>query len=383
MTFDQVYERLSTYRTPQGEKLLFLLSADTMRSLYDCVLHTGATDCLELGTGYGATTCVIAAALDERGGGRVTTIDIMEREPIGITELAAHTGLGRYIAAVNDPAGYNWYLGDLIAEQTQGGVCAPCLDFCFLDGAHEWQPDALAVFLLAKLLRPGAWLAMDDLDFRLRGCEPNWQTVFASRSQKELDTFQLDRVFNLIVRQHPDYTECALAGAGRTGWARKKADAKAAWAPVSHVLDGVALDWQQTFAAADLVADARPSDGIATQNKAGALQVQASLTDPNFILSDLVAGGRAVDALIVRLRLVKPATETLQIFWITGEGGNFDESRSMRVAMAAADGWRDITIRINGAAAKQPLRTIRVDLSHGPSTVLWESLTLGGWHSSA
>ncbi len=105
MTFDNVYELLRNYRTPAGEQVLFLLARDTMQSIYDCVLQSGARECLELGTGYGATTCVIAAALDELGGGRVSTIDMLVREPIGIDVLAVHTGLSRYIEVVSDNAG--------------------------------------------------------------------------------------------------------------------------------------------------------------------------------------------------------------------------------------------------------------------------------------
>ena len=185
MKFEQVHHRLRSYRTPQEEQVLFLLQQDTMESLYNCVVNAGARECLELGTGYGATTCVIAAALDEIGGGRVTTIDMLVREPIGVHVLAQHVGLERYINVIADSVGYNWHLGEIVARQTSEGVCSPCLDFCFLDGAHEWGADALATFLVAKLLRPGAWLALDDLDFKLRGCQPGWETVFAGRSDKE------------------------------------------------------------------------------------------------------------------------------------------------------------------------------------------------------
>lgn len=89
--------------------------------------------------------------------------------------------------------------------------------------AHEWEPDALAAFLVARLMRPGAWTALDDLDFRLRGCYPGWETAFATRSERELDTCQVGMVYDLVLRQHPDFTQFIKTDAGRTGWTRKVA----------------------------------------------------------------------------------------------------------------------------------------------------------------
>lgn len=135
MKFEHVYESLRDYRTAKGEKLLFVLQKQTMQAIYDCIVTTRAAQCLELGTGYGATTCVIAAALDEIGGGRVTTVDKIGRDPIGVDVLAEHTGLSRYIDAVVTSEGYNWYLAEVVARQSSGRTCEPCFDFCFLDGA--------------------------------------------------------------------------------------------------------------------------------------------------------------------------------------------------------------------------------------------------------
>ncbi len=383
MKFDKVYESLSTYRTAKGDAVLFLLARETMQAIYDCVLQTGARDCLELGTGYGATTCVIAAALDELGRGQVTTMDIIVHEPISLRMLAEHTGLSRYIELVCDPVGYNWCLGDIIAARTSNDICAPCYDFCFLDGAHEWGVDALAVFLVAKLLRPGAWLAMDDLDFRLRGCQPNWENVFKDRSEKELDTYQLDRVFNLVVRQHPDFTDFGLSDSCRTGWARKKAGQNAEWAPVCQMLTRRDMDWQDTFDPAVLAAQGSHTDGIVTRQDAGVLRVEATRTDPYFLLPHTVAGGRPIEVIALRVRLLQPNAETLQVFWADEAATGFSEGRSMRMALSSDRQWQDLIIRINGSHKPRRIVAIRVDLTDGPATVLWESLTIGGWHEPA
>ncbi len=383
MKFEQVHQLLSAYRTPQGEKLLFLLQPGTMESIYHCVVNSGPRDCVELGTGYGATTCVIAAALDEIGGGQVTTVNMLVREPIGVHVLAQHVGLARYINVIADSVGYNWHLGDIVARQTRDGVCAPCFDFCFLDGAHEWGVNALATFLVAKLLRPGAWLALDDLDFKLRGCQPGWETVFAGRTDQELDAFQVARVYNLVLRQHPDFADFVLTDGGRTGWARRKQGGPAAWQPTGRVLEPVALDWQESFAAEDIIRRAQRTEGLTVRKQGTCMAVRAARPDPYFVLWSDIGAGRPVNVVSLRLRLVAPAEETLQLFWIEADMEHFTEACSVRLRIAASDDWQDITVRLNGLPAPRPIRGIRFDLTDGPSSLLWENLAVGGWHRRA
>jgi predicted O-methyltransferase YrrM len=383
MKFEQVLHQLQAYRTPGGDQVTFLLAQDTMRAIYDCVLHGGATACLELGTGHGATTCVIAAALDERGGGHVTTVDMLVREPIDVEALAQYTGLSRYIERVADPAGYNWHLREMVSRQTAGNICAPCFDFCFLDGAHEWGPDALATFLVAKLLRPGAWLVLDDLDFKLRECQPGWRSVFADRSDRELDAYQLDWVFNLVLRQHPDFGDFTVSDGGRTGWARKQSGDAASWHPAGRVLDPVAWDWKETFVATDIARELEVPDGMIVTPSVADVSLQAARTDPTFVLPDSVGKDRPIDVVTLRLCLLTPATEILQLFWVNALGDPFNERQSVRTKIEAADHWHEVTIRINGSNRQRPIHAIRLDPTDGPSTLRLESIAIGGWHRAA
>jgi predicted O-methyltransferase YrrM len=77
MKFDQVCNLLLNYQTERNERIL-LLSEDTQREIYHCIVATKARDCLELRTGFGATTCVMAAAIEEIGGG---TVPVYPRRP--------------------------------------------------------------------------------------------------------------------------------------------------------------------------------------------------------------------------------------------------------------------------------------------------------------
>lgn len=220
MTFETILERLKNYRDPSGQPLLFIIPDATMAEIYQCIVDNRLHACLELGTGYGTTSCIMTAAVEQIGGGRVTTVDHFLHQPTNVHVLKAHTGMERNPEFVLEKLGYNWYLADLIASRTVEGVCEPLFDFCFLDGAHEWVPDSLAVFLVAKLLKPGGWIVLDDVNFKLRGCYQGWEKDFGHKADRELDTCQVGMVHDLVLRQHPDFCDIRL-NEGRIAWARK------------------------------------------------------------------------------------------------------------------------------------------------------------------
>ena len=224
MKFNEIYNRLQSYQPPDGwPGHIFLLPKDVMEDIYKFIISHKLRSVIELGTGYGATTCVIASALQEIGGGKIITIDKYLHQSVNIKVLMQYVGLKEeQIEVVVDELGYNWYMADLIKKQTIEGNCSPIYDFCLLDGAHEWEPDALAFTLVAMLLKPGAWIALDDVNFNLR-MVPNWKEDFPNYSDRELDAFQVNMVYSLIVEQHPDFYDFQVTHKGRIGWARKNA----------------------------------------------------------------------------------------------------------------------------------------------------------------
>ncbi|WP_071517598.1 class I SAM-dependent methyltransferase [Geitlerinema sp. PCC 9228] len=223
MDFATIWQRLQSYEIggfwPES---IFLLPEDAIADIYEFVashqLHWG----LELGCGFGTTSCVMAAAVAANGGGKVVACDRQLYESVNPYRLQEHTQVGDTLEVAIEPLGYNWYLADLIAKQTQDNICTPIFDFCFLDGAHQWETDGLAFALVAKLLKPGGWIVFDDLNFVLRGCIPNWREEFGHLSDRELDTPQVEMVYELLVKQHPDFTDFAITHGGRMGWARKR-----------------------------------------------------------------------------------------------------------------------------------------------------------------
>jgi predicted O-methyltransferase YrrM len=196
------------------------------RILYDFVRREQPVEVLELGFAHGVSTCYIAAALEANGTGYITTIDkqqTMTRKP-SLPELAEQCGLVHRVRPILVNKTYNWALMRLIEQHTNGDSCTPYLDFCFIDGAHSWETDGLAFFLVAKLLRPGAWICFDDLFWTYgKSAKLRAKPFVAAMPEDERNTPQVERVFSLLVRQHPDFDHFEVGGDWPWGWARKAA----------------------------------------------------------------------------------------------------------------------------------------------------------------
>ena len=163
----------------------------------------------------------MAAALDELGTGKITSIDRNPDLPdwIAKTFAKANTKLSKHHELIVSETSYNDELMWLIEQNTTDGVCKPVFDFCFQDGAHTWEIDSCAFFLAEKLLKPGKWMLFDDL---------TWTMVGSAEQQKHLKTKiplrlqemqQVMQVFKLCVAQHPHFTDITIDG--DWGWAKK------------------------------------------------------------------------------------------------------------------------------------------------------------------
>jgi hypothetical protein len=376
MKFEEVYDLLATY---QRERCGWyaVLGERALRDIYQHIIATGSKDCLELGTAFGATACVMAAAVEENGGGTVTTIDLMAREPIGVAQLAQMTGLARYVRAIELKAGYNWFLLGVLREQTKGGVCEPCYDFCFLDGAHLWEPDALAALLVTRLLRPGGWLLMDDLHFRPRD-HPGWETAFSLMSEDEVNTGQVGMVFDLLVKTNPQLGCFTLSNAGHMGWARKLGGSPDPWLPGEVIVGPVAASWSQRCDGAAATRRTQHGDGVSVEANGRAALIRATGDDPQVPLN-MIGAPEPIDYATLRLHLLTPDRGFVQLYWIGADDPYFTEENSTRCLLRSASGTQDLTFRFRGSPDARSIRALRLDPSDGPCTMLLERLTIGTW----
>jgi predicted O-methyltransferase YrrM len=193
------------------------------RVVYDHVRATRPREVLELGTAHGVGAAYMAAALD--AGARLTTVDFegASYDPPP-EQVLARAGVAGRVEVVRAYSSYTWWLKEQVRERSDAaGNCEPRYDFVYLDGAKNWTIDGLAVVLAEKLLRPGGWLLMDDLDWTYAqdpGREATDGIVHRELSEPERTEPHLRAVFDLIVAQHPSFTELKVQDEW-WGWARK------------------------------------------------------------------------------------------------------------------------------------------------------------------
>jgi hypothetical protein len=153
------------------------------------------------------------------GGGTVTTVDRYHFQSPTPEETVARAGLEGAVTFVRvDHSSYTWWLKEQVqARSDAAGNCEPAYDFVMLDGSHDWHIDGLAVLLAERLMRPGAWMALDDLDwsYERSGVErpPNL-------SADEIVTPHVREIFDVLLRPHPAFGEFRIENE-TWGWARK------------------------------------------------------------------------------------------------------------------------------------------------------------------
>ncbi len=138
--------------------------------------------------------------------------------------MLERAGVADRVEVVREFSSYTWWLKEQVQARSDAhGNCEPRFDFVYLDGAKNWTVDGLAVVLVEKLLRPGGWLLMDDLDWTYAqdpGREATDGIVHRELSEPERTEPHLRAVFELIVAQHPSFTELRVQDEW-WGWARK------------------------------------------------------------------------------------------------------------------------------------------------------------------
>jgi predicted O-methyltransferase YrrM len=201
------------------------MSPEQGRIVCDHILATRPAEVLELGTGHGVGAAYLAAGLAGAGAGHLTTVDYagaaFDPPP---EEVLARTGLADRVTIVREFSSYTWWLKEQVqARSDSAGNVEPLYDFVYIDGAKSFTIGGLAVVLVEKLLRPGGWLLLDDLDWRHTDSPAREATdgvVQRELSAAERREPHLRAVFDLVIAQHPSFTELRVQDEW-WGWARK------------------------------------------------------------------------------------------------------------------------------------------------------------------
>lgn len=180
------------------------------KQLYEHVLRSKPEHCLELGFAHGASSCYIAAALDELGSGKLTCVDLnssKDREP-NIEMLLEKTGLESYVGVHREKNSYTWFLKKEIDANTTEYHCKEIYDLCFIDGPKNWTIDGCAFFLVDKLLKKNGFIIFDDYKWTYQEYSKSVLDGIAIRdmSQDQINSPNIKLIFELLVMQHTNYS---------------------------------------------------------------------------------------------------------------------------------------------------------------------------------
>ncbi|HUS12863.1 MAG TPA: hypothetical protein VMZ30_20505, partial [Pyrinomonadaceae bacterium] len=84
----------------------------------------------------------------------------------------------------------------------------PIYDYVYLDGAHTWNIDALAFFLIDRLLKVGGYIDFDDYHWspqKSRAMNPLVTRLMFTTSQIREPHVRL--IVDLLVKRDPRYAE--------------------------------------------------------------------------------------------------------------------------------------------------------------------------------
>lgn len=178
----------------------------------DLIKQHGIKDVIELGFAHGVSTCYFAAAVEEAGGS-VVAIDregARKRRP-EIEGLLTQCGYLDRVERYYEPRSYLWRLMKFLEQDA-----TPRFDLCYIDGAHDWYVDGFAFFLIDRLLRKDGWIVFDDLNWTYARSpslhDADWVKALP---QEERETPQIRKVYELLVKTHPNYGDFQ----DRDGWA--------------------------------------------------------------------------------------------------------------------------------------------------------------------
>jgi hypothetical protein len=130
-------------------------------------------------------------------------------------ELVKRAGFERIVELHVDPISYTWHLKRNLARYSEEPF-----DFVFIDGAHNWDTDGFAFFLVDRVLKPGGWVLFDDLNWTYASSPAlSDSPLVRDMSEEAKLTPQIRDVWEMLVLPHPAYGHF-LEDNG-WGWAQK------------------------------------------------------------------------------------------------------------------------------------------------------------------
>lgn len=193
------------------------MSLEAAEMFYDLITAHELRNVLELGFMHGVSSAYIAGAIEDCGGGRLTTIDLetaRDREP-NIFSLLEQCGLAELVEVFFEPRSFNWRLMKFLEESPRRQF-----DLIYFDAAHTWVDTGFAFLVARRLLRPGGWMVFDDYHHTYRTSRNNAKPWVLRMPEDEQVVAQVERVYSLLTMEDEDFDTFRVKG--NFAFARKR-----------------------------------------------------------------------------------------------------------------------------------------------------------------
>jgi hypothetical protein len=160
----------------------------------------------EVGIYEGHTSRQIAEFL--AGDGELHLFDFADRVDEVVAQLheAGYHNIVGYGNSRKLLDSYNWSLMRVLQQNS-----TPIYDYVFLDGAHVWALDALAFFLIDRLLKPGGYIDFDDYGWSVAISPALNPVAFPKTAElytaEQIQERQVAIVVDLLVKRDTRYVE--------------------------------------------------------------------------------------------------------------------------------------------------------------------------------
>ena len=139
----------------EGYPAASLLAPEARAFIYLLIRSMRLQHALEIGTYFAGTTEVMARALWANGGGRLDTVDPSSPQAVATT-------LKSWDPRLSELCSYHCmnsmqFFGAAVLEARK-------YDFVFVDGDHDYEPALFDLQCSAKLLEPGGFMLIDDVN---------------------------------------------------------------------------------------------------------------------------------------------------------------------------------------------------------------------------
>ena len=168
------------------------------------VRKAGCSILAEIGVGIGDTSEAFARYLNGRG--ELHLVDFAEKVQ-SVKARLLERGYRNIVAHGNSRKiydDYNWSLMKVLRASS-----TPVFEYVYLDGAHTWHHDALAYFLVDRLLKIGGFIEFDDYGWSHMASPTVNPRIFPftqeAFTEEQITTCQVGLVIDLLVKRDARY----------------------------------------------------------------------------------------------------------------------------------------------------------------------------------